>query len=278
MARRKGLGKGLGALLPEEPLDEKEEVIENEVEIAQVHPRDDQPRQVFDDEKIAELAHSIQSYGVIQPLLVTKRDDGEYTLIAGERRLRAAKVAGLKKVPVIIKEANDAQVAEISLIENIQREDLDPVEEAHAYQQLMHEFGYTQVQMSEKIGKSRSYVANTLRLLNLDEISLYHLQRGDITSSQARTLLSVQSMAQRRKMLDQIMTGKTNVREMEQVTRRKRTKDIYTKEAENLLMEYLGTKVQIHPKKKGGKIEVEYYDAEDLERIMELLSKEEESC
>lgn len=274
MAKRKGLGKGLEALIPDEPKLPEEEMQQpaQTAKITAIHAREDQPRQLFDDDTIDELAESIKRFGVIQPLLVVDKENGEYTLIAGERRLRAAKKAGLDEVPIIIKEADEQTIAELSLIENIQREDLGAVEEAHAYQQLMDNYGYTQAQVSEKIGKSRSYVANILRLLTLDEISLYHLQRGDITSSQARSLLAVHSMAERRKILDKILSGTTNIRQIEKGTRRKRTKDIYTKEAESRLMEYLGTKVEIHPKKKGGKIEVEYYTPEDLERIIEILS------
>ncbi len=271
--RRGGLGRGLDALITEEVKTEKEGVVR--LKTNEIKARPDQPRQKFDEETIGELAESIQRYGILQPLVVTRTGDA-YVLIAGERRLRAAQKAGLEEVPVILREATPREVAEISLVENIQREDLGPVEEARAYEELLAEYGFTQLQLAERIGKSRSYVANALRLLKLDEISLYHLENGDITSAQARTLLSLNRMADRRKMLDKLLARKTNVRAMERVARRQKQKDMYEEEAENRLMESLGTKVQIVPKKKGGKIEVEYYNAEDLERLLELLGGVEE--
>lgn len=282
MARRKGLGKGLEALLSEErPQDVEQKNNESTHEgiislaIDSIRTRDEQPRQSFDDESIDELRDSILRFGILQPLVVTK-DDNDYVLIAGERRLRAAKRAMLTEVPVIVREATPQEVAEISLVENIQREDLNPVEEAIAYEELMSTYGYTQIELSQRVGKSRSYIANSVRLLKLDEISLYHLKNGDITSSQARSLLSLSNMRDRRKLLDKILSKSTNVRNIERAARREKKKDIYEEDAENALMERLGTKVQIIPRKKGGKIEVEYYNAEDLERILELLSGNEE--
>lgn len=282
MARRKGLGKGLEALLSEErPQDVEQKSNESTHEgivslaIDSIRTRDEQPRQSFDDESIDELRDSILRFGILQPLVVTK-DDNDYVLIAGERRLRAAKRAMLTEVPVIVREATPQEVAEISLVENIQREDLNPVEEAIAYEELMSTYGYTQIELSQRVGKSRSYIANSVRLLKLDEISLYHLKNGDITSSQARSLLSLSNMRDRRKLLDKILSKSTNVRNIERAARREKKKDIYEEDAENALMERLGTKVQIIPRKKGGKIEVEYYNAEDLERILELLSGNEE--
>lgn len=282
MARRKGLGKGLEALLSEErPQDVEQKNNESTHEgiislaIDSIRTRDEQPRQSFDDESIDELRDSILRFGILQPLVVTK-DDNDYVLIAGERRLRAAKRAMLTEVPVIVRDATPQEVAEISLVENIQREDLNPVEEAIAYEELMSTYGYTQIELSQRVGKSRSYIANSVRLLKLDEISLYHLKNGDITSSQARSLLSLSNMRDRRKLLDKILSKSTNVRNIERAARREKKKDIYEEDAENALMERLGTKVQIIPRKKGGKIEVEYYNAEDLERILELLSGNEE--
>ncbi len=282
MARRKGLGKGLEALLSEErPQDVEQKSNESTHEgivslaIDSIRTRDEQPRQSFDDESIDELRDSILRFGILQPLVVTK-DDNDYVLIAGERRLRAAKRAMLTEVPVIVRDATPQEVAEISLVENIQREDLNPVEEAIAYEELMSTYGYTQIELSQRVGKSRSYIANSVRLLKLDEISLYHLKNGDITSSQARSLLSLSNMRDRRKLLDKILSKSTNVRNIERAARREKKKDIYEEDAENALMERLGTKVQIIPRKKGGKIEVEYYNAEDLERILELLSGNEE--
>lgn len=266
--RRGGLGRGLEALISEEPGKDETDIVR--LKTNDIEARANQPRQQFDEDTIAELADSVTRYGILQPLVVVK-DDDRYVLIAGERRLRAAKKAGLEEVPVIVREATPEQIAEISLVENIQREDLGAVDEAQAYRELMAEYGYTQAELAQRIGKSRSYVANAIRLLKLDEISLYHLKNGDITSAQARTLLSVDRMADRRKMLDKLLARKTNVRSMEKEARRKKHKNIYEEEAENRLMENLGTKVQIIPRKKGGKIEVEYYNPEDLERLLGLL-------
>lgn len=283
MVKRKGLGKGLEALLSEdrpveEPVEEKVEASESgvhRIQIDAISARDEQPRQSFREETLEELSESIKRHGILQPLVVTKDETG-YTLIAGERRLRAAIKAGLTEVPVSIIEATPQEIAEISLVENIQREDLGPVEEANAYEELMTSYGYTQQELAERVGKSRSYVANAVRLLKLDDISLHHLRNGDITSGQARALLSVQRMADRRKMLDKLLSRKASIRTVERTARRQKQKDIYEEDAENALMERLGTKVQIIPRKKGGKIEVEYYNAEDLERIIELLSDQEE--
>lgn len=277
MARRKGLGRGLEALLPEETAPAVDESnLLHSLPVEKIRARDDQPRQTFDPTALAELAESLKRFGILQPLVVTEPDaDGVYTLIAGERRLRAAKMAGLAEVPALVRTADEAEVAEIALVENIQRENLNPVEEAVAYEEMMQAYGYTQQELSERIGKSRSAVANTVRLLHLDEISLFHLKQGDISAGQARALLSVPKMSDRRKLLDKLLSNPTNVRKTEQAARRVTSRDIYVEAAENRLMEALGTKVQIVPKKRGGRIELQYYSQDDLQRLLELLTEEE---
>lgn len=270
MAKRKGLGKGLGALLPE--IEEKEEISSSEIEVEKIHPRADQPRKEFDKDALENLKESILEHGVLQPILLRKAGE-DYEIIAGERRFRAAKLAGLKKVPVLVKELEDQAVEEISLIENIQREDLNPIEEAEAYQQLLDKYTYTQQDLSDRLGKSRSYIANNLRLMKLDEKSKEHLRKGDITSSQGRTLLSIKDEKERQEYLDKLLNKTINIREMEKAARKKTTvkEDPFKQDLENKLLEVFGTKVTITPKRKGGKIEIEYLSNEDLERIINIM-------
>ena len=188
--KKKGLGRGLGSLLKEEDFLTDESLIE--VEIEKLSPRKDQPRKNFDDESLKELSESIKVDGVIQPIVVRKVNEN-YEIIAGERRYRASKLAGLKKVPVVVKNVTDRKAKEIALIENIQREDLNPIEQATSLKVLMQEYTLTQKELSEIIGKSRSYIANNLRLLTLSDYIKEHLANGDLSSSQARTLLSLES-------------------------------------------------------------------------------------
>ena len=270
MVKKRGLGKGLGALLPE--IEEKEETDSTEVEISKIDPRINQPRKEFEKKALEDLKESISEHGILQPILVRKTED-RYEIIAGERRYRAAKLAGLKKVPVLVKELEDKAVEEISLIENIQREDLNPIEEAEAYQQLMDKYSYTQQDVSDRLGKSRSYIANNLRLLKLDDRSKEHLRKGDITSSQGRTLLSIKEEKERGEYLDKLLNKSINIREMEKAARKKTTvkEDPFKRDLENKLLEVFGTKVTIVPKRKGGKIEIEYLSNEDLERIIDIM-------
>ncbi|MDO5648966.1 MAG: ParB/RepB/Spo0J family partition protein [Gallicola sp.] len=271
MAKRKGLGKGLGALLPE--IEEKDETSSLEIEVEKIHPRINQPRKEFDKEALENLKESILEHGVLQPILVRKVDE-EYEIIAGERRFRGAKLAGLKKVPVLVKELEDKAVEEISLIENIQREDLNPIEEAEAYQQLLDKYTYTQQDLSDRLGKSRSYIANNLRLMKLDDRSKDCLRKGEITSSQGRTLLSIKDEKERQEYLDRLLDKTINIREMEKAARKKAKvvkEDPFKQDLENKLLEVFGTKVTIVPKRKGGKIEIEYLSNEDLERIINIM-------
>lgn len=271
MVKRK-LGKGLEALFPdpEEFLQEDSQAME--IELKKIHPREDQPRKAFNEKALESLKNSIEEHGVLQPLLLRKKGE-DYEIIAGERRYRAAKLAGLKKIPGLVKDLDDESVEVISLIENIQREDLNPIEEAESYDQLMNKYSYTQMEVSKRLGKSRSYIANTLRLLNLDGESRRYLTEGKITSSQARSLLSIEEGPKRKEYLDRLLNKKANVRDLEKAARKKVVKkeDPFKRELEERLLEHFGTKVSIIPKRKGGKIEIEYLSNDDLERILKLM-------
>lgn len=272
MARKKGLGKGLEALIPQDIIDEdfeNETVIE--LELNKLIPREDQPRKEFDEESLNELRDSILEFGIIQPIIVREKKKNTFEIIAGERRYRAAKLAKINKVPVRIMDIQDREIKEVSIIENIQREDLNPYEEAVAYEELMQEYEYTQQALSERIGKSRSYIANTIRLLKLDPEIIEHLKDGEITSTQARSLLSIEDKENRFKMLEKLLLKQSNVRDIEKQTTKKRPKDIYQEELENKLIEHFGTKVNLKPKRKGGKIEITYMNNDDLERILEII-------
>ncbi|MDO5690410.1 MAG: ParB/RepB/Spo0J family partition protein [Tissierellia bacterium] len=269
MARKGGLGKGLGALIPEMPTDPADNI--KYVEMGKINPREDQPRQHFERGALEDLAASIRIHGILQPLILRRTGDS-YEIIAGERRYRAAKLADLDEVPAVIKDVDDGSVKEISIIENIQREDLNPMEEASAYKELMEEYKLTQEQLAAKVGKSRSYVANALRLLKLDPETMSYLVKGDLTISQGRTLLSIADPKQRQSTLEKLLSKDTNIREIERISKgtRRLKQDIYLKEIEEEIGELLAAKVRLLPKKKGGRIEIEYYDESDLERIYEL--------
>ncbi|MDO5018765.1 MAG: ParB/RepB/Spo0J family partition protein [Lagierella massiliensis] len=275
MVKRTGLGRGLGSLIPQDSieeslLDKTKDSKVTEIEIDKVYPRHDQPRKEFDEESLNELKESIEEFGIIQPIIVRKKELG-YEIVAGERRYRASLLAKLEKVPVRIIDATDKEIMEISVIENIQREDLNPYEEATAYEELMRSYDYTQKELAERLGKSRSHIANTVRLLKLDPEIIEHLKEGNITSTQARSLLSIEDKKERFKMLENLLMKKSSVREVEKKTTNKRPKDIYKIEIEERLVDFFGTKVNLKPKKKGGKIEILYMSNEDLERILEIL-------
>ncbi|WP_300409186.1 ParB/RepB/Spo0J family partition protein [Lagierella sp.] len=275
MTKKKGLGRGLGSLIPQDSIEEslmdsKNESEILEMEIDRLYPRHDQPRKEFDEDGLNELKESIEEFGIIQPIIV-RPVGSEYEIVAGERRYRASLLAKLETVPVRIIEASDKEIMEISIIENIQREDLNPYEEATAYEELMRSYNYTQKELAERIGKSRSYIANTVRLLKLDPEIIAELKEGNITSTQARTLLSIGDKRERFKMLEKLLMKKSSVREVEKRTTNKRPKDIYKIEIEERLVDFFGTKVNLKPKKKGGKIEILYMSNEDLERILEIL-------
>jgi ParB family chromosome partitioning protein len=276
---KRGLGKGLNALIPEIEVAENEKALE--VEIEKLRPNTGQPRKKFDQEKINELAQSIKEHGILQPLVVRPMGE-EYQIVAGERRYRAAQELGLEKVPVVIKDLTDNQVLEIGLIENIQREDLNPIEEALAYQELITKFGLTQEQLAEKLGKSRSAIANALRLLNLPQEIQGELANGAITMGHARALLGIEDVKEQKKIANEIIEKDLNVRQVEDLVRRQQSKkkktapkqaaeNIYLAEIEDQLIEALGTPVKIKEKGKSGTIEIAFYSKDDLERLVNLL-------
>ncbi len=277
---KKGLGKGLGALISNEALEEESGVIE--IRINEIEPNAGQPRKYFDDEKLVQLAESIKQHGIIQPIIV-KKDNSIYTIIAGERRWRAAKLAGLSKVPALIKEFTNKQVMEVALIENLQREDLNPIEEADAFLNLMNEYNMTQEQIAETIGRSRPAIANSLRLLGLCEEVKKFIVSGDLTSGHARTLVIIQDPGLQLKAADYIIENKLSVRETENYIKRlfqnkSDKKKIINdnpdfKFVEDKLKNILGTKVKLQANNNKGKITIEYYSNDELERLLEFFYK-----
>lgn len=282
MAGKKGLGRGLQALIPEYRTEEPQGV--ETINIAYIHPNQYQPRKQFDEDSLKELSESIKQHGVIQPIIVRKVDSG-YQIVAGERRWRAAKIAGLSEIPAIVKDFDDLQVMEIALIENLQREDLNPIEEAKAYKALIEQFNLTQEEISKKIGKSRSVIANSIRLLNLDDRVQEMLVKGDITIGHAKVILSLPNKNLQYEAAKKVVTENLNVRETEDLVKnllRKNEKitkklksnkiDVHVKEIEDNLCSFLGTKVKISQKSKDrGIIQIEYYSGEDLTRIIEII-------
>ncbi len=293
MARKSGLGKGLDSLIPEtikssQPEKEKivekivEKPIELKVKISKVGPNKDQPRKQFEEDALMELADSIRQFGIIQPLIVQEKN-GFYEIIAGERRWRAAKLAGLKEVPVIVKEYTDLEVVEISLIENIQRESLNPIEEAIAYKRLLEEFNLKQDEVAERVSKSRTTVTNSMRLLKLDERVQQMVIDDMLTTGHARALLGIEDPELQVTTAARVFDEKLSVREIEKIvkdiqkgkTEKKKEKvvqDFIYTDLEEKMKEAVGSKVSIHQKAKGnGKIEIEYYSKEDLERIIDII-------
>lgn len=276
MNSKRGLGRGLQALIPD--IDEDSTKGVENIKISDIEPNQFQPRKHFDDESLRELSNSIKEHGIIQPIIVRKVDFG-YQIVAGERRWRAAKLAGLKEIPAIIKDFDDQKVMEIALIENLQREDLNPIDEAKAYKSLMEQFNLTQEEISKRVGKSRSAIANSIRLLNLDEKVQNMLMEGKITTGHAKVILAVQDADKQNIIANKIVDKNLNVRETEnlikEVTSPKKKKrqinDIYIKEIEDNFCRFFGTKVKIIPGKNKGKIMIEYYGEEDLSRLTELI-------
>lgn len=285
-----GLGRGLGSLIPHAPKPSAplapsptvEVAAEGSLRVIDVTPskivaNPYQPRRTFAQEELDDLVASIMEHGILQPLVVTDRGDGTYELIAGERRLRASRLAGLDTVPVIVREADDKKKLEWALIENIQRHDLNPVEEAIAYKQLMADFALTQEQVAERVGKSRPQIANTLRLLELPEDIRSALEQGKITRSHARTLLAEENVARRQELFARMLTGAVNIRTAEATVRghmRKaaQAKDPNIMELEKTLREKMGTKVEI--KMNGaasGTVVVHFYGKDDLRALIEHL-------
>ena len=284
MAKAK-LGRGLNSFFEDRsPIVSPADGDVTSLRITQVEPNKNQPRQSFDKEKIEALAESIAKHGVIQPIIVVKTGD-RYRIVAGERRWRAAKKAGLKEIPAVIRSYSDSEIAQIALIENLQRENLNPIEEAHGYQTLMNKYDMTQEQVSSTIGKSRSAIANSIRLLSLEKDIQEKLVLGEITSGHARALLSIEDADIRRSVLQSVIEKGLNVRQAEALAKQRTSEkprkqrlvlDEQTKEAlssvENALSEYLGTKVRLIHKNKRGKIEIEYFGNDDLDRILDLIN------
>ncbi len=279
MAKKTGLGKGLDALFItnniEEEVEEGEKIFN--LGINEVEPNRNQPRKHFEEEALEELAESIKRYGLIQPIIVSKKDK-YYEIIAGERRWRACKKAGLKEIQAIVKEDNERKNKEISLIENIQREDLNAVEKAMGMKVLMEDYSLTQQQISEILGKSRSSIANTVRILNLDKRVLELAKEGKLTEGHCRALLSVEDGDKQLEMALRIIERGDNVREVEektQVKKKMKKKDqkyeaIY-KDIEDSFQSFFGTKVSLKAGQKKGKIVIEYKSNEDLERLLDLI-------
>lgn len=276
--RQRALGMGLEALLPD--VTAEDEV--REIELDRIVPNPYQPRRHFDEAALAELAASIKEHGVIQPIIVRGVGDG-YQIVAGERRFRASKMAGLAKIPAVVREFNETQMMEIALVENIQRADLNPIEEASAMQRLMTEFGLTQERMAERVGRSRPYVANMLRLLTLPEDVKEHVSRGTISMGHARVLAGLNDPAAIRRLAQQIIENKLSVRDVEALTAkksvRKATKrteqdkvDPLLRDASEELMRVFGTNVRIIGSGSRGRVEIEYFSEDDLERILEVAS------
>ncbi len=275
---RRGLGKGLGALIPTEAIFEDNV---QEIEINKIKTNKNQPRKNFNEERLDELYHSIKAHGVLQPVILRKINDG-YELVAGERRLRAALKANLRKIPAIVKKLTDSEAMEIALIENLQREDLNPLEEAAAYKRLMVEFKMTQDELSKRVGKSRSQIANTVRLLNLDEPILKMISDNKLTAGHGRALLSVEGKKDRLLLAQKIIDGNLSVRQVEELSKNesmtKKKKKNAPKEINPVFIELtdklqrsLGTKVKIKGTEKRGKIEIEFYSTDELERLLEML-------
>lgn len=281
MANKKpsGLGRGLGALLGDDVL--KPEAAGNlYLPISQVESYSAQPRKLFDEDALAELADSIREHGVIQPLTVRKLSSGYYQIIAGERRWRAARMAGLHEVPALIIEADDRKVMEIGLIENLQREDLNPMEEAAGFQTLIRDFGLTQEEAAQRVSKSRPAVANALRLLGLPQEIQWSIEQGTLSAGHGRALLPLPSPEAQMALAEEIQKKKLSVRETEERVKRllqgEKPKEeaplaIYYQEAERQLTDRLGRRVTIAQGRKKGKLTLEYYDKEDLEVLMDAL-------
>lgn len=279
---KRGLGKGLGALIPDEIKNSvSPNILIEEIKLSAIKPNKDQPRKTFDSEKIDALAISIKEHGVVQPIVV-RNLDSHYQIIAGERRWQAAKSIGLDTIPCVIKEYDDSTVAEIALVENLQREDLNDIEEALAYSMLMEKYSFTQEKLSLAVGKSRSNVANTMRLLKLDKKIQKTIIDGEITGGHARALLRLSSVKRQFDVISKIKSDQLSVREVEKLVKKminpkgtvdkKLSVNTAYMEVEEKLKDHFGTKVMILDGKKKGKIEIEFYSDDELNRIIEMLN------
>lgn len=281
MSKKFGLGKGLGALIPEEDNNEGNSLL---IPINKIKSNSNQPRKSFDNERINELAESIKNHGIIQPLIL-KQESENYIIVAGERRWRAAKMVGIKEVPAIIMELTNKEVLEISLIENIQREDLNPIEEALAYKKLLSDFNITQDELSKRMGKSRTAITNIMRLINLDIRVQQYLTEGVLSEGHGRALLAIKDNDLQYELAQKVIDDGVSVRQLERlikdiISKNENNKknsnnkeiNLYYKDIANQLQNHFGTKVNISNKKNKGLIEIEYYSEEDLQRIIEILN------
>ncbi|RAK20566.1 ParB family chromosome partitioning protein [Anoxybacillus vitaminiphilus] len=277
----KGLGKGINALFAN--LETQEDEVIQEISIKELRPNPYQPRKTFKQETIDELKESILQHGILQPLIVRKSIKG-YEIVVGERRYRAAKEAKLKTVPAVVRNLTEEQMMEFALLENLQREDLTPIEEARAYQALIDHLNITQEELAKRLGKSRPHIANHIRLLSLPKDVQQLITDGVLSMGHGRALLGLKKKGQLKKIVDKIIKEKLNVRQVEQLinhinenvsretSQPKVEKSIFLKQSESLLREKLGTSVVIKQNRKKGKIEIEFFSNEDLERILELLN------
>lgn len=285
MAKKTGLGKGLDALFADNNLlqDEEEnkvkdgEEVVKKIKIIEIEPNRDQPRKIFDNETLEELAESIKKYGVIQPIIVNRKDD-YYEIVAGERRWRAAKKAGLTEMPCIVRDDDERRNREIALIENIQREDLNPIDKARGFRQLMDEYGMTQQQLSDTIGISRSGIANTVRILNLDARVIHLAEEGKLTEGHCRSLMAIQDPDKQYQAALKIIEKGETVRDIEQTVKNQKKAqkidpkyDAIFRDIEDSFQGFFGTKVKLDAKKRSGRIIIQYSSNEDLERILNLI-------
>lgn len=283
MAKKGGLGKGLSAIFMENESEDQNSTVT--LKISEIEPNKDQPRTDFDDKALSELAESIALHGVLQPLLVRPLVYGGYQIVAGERRYRASRMAGLTEVPVVIRELDDKETMELALIENLQRENLTPIEEAKGYKTLMDTYGFTQEQVSSSVGKSRSAVANSLRLLNLPEEIIDLISQGKLTGGHARALLSLENKEEMLKISREIMDKDLSVRQTEKLTQKskrgektppkKEEKTNFLKEVELALTENLCRKISVTKKGDGGVLSIEFFSQEDLIDLANKLEEKE---
>ncbi|TQR20027.1 ParB/RepB/Spo0J family partition protein [Psychrobacillus vulpis] len=275
----KGLGKGINALFPGEDLNETEKV--EQIALEKIKPNPFQPRKIFDEEAMKDLSESIKEHGVLQPIILRKKGS-KYEIVVGERRFRASELAGLDEIPAVIRELNDQQMMEIAILENLQREDLTPIEEAEAYQNLMENLSLTQEQLAFRLGKSRPHIANHIRLLTLPEEVRNSISSGELTMGHGKALLGLKKKKNIPLIMVKTIKEKLNVRQLEALVQRlndnvprettkTEKKDIFTVEKESELRELFGTGVSITKNKNKGKIEIEFYSDDDLERILQLL-------
>lgn len=282
MAGKHGLGKGLSALFGDINLeDEDEQNTAKEIPIAQIHPNENQPRKSFDEAALLELANSIRVHGVISPIILVKRGDEDYMIIAGERRWRASRKAGLTTMPAIVRNYSDKEIKEISLIENLQREDLNPIEVATAIRQLMNDYSYTQEQVADRIGKSRPAVANTLRLLTLSAPVIDLVAAGKLSEGHARCLVAVHDEEQQFEIAKKAMNDKLTVRDFEKLVKAITTpvaekpkppeQSLELKDMVERMQRVFATKVSVYGNDRKGRIYIDYYSTDDLNRLHDLL-------